>query len=85
MPGGRGIAVGGGSIGVVLLVVFALLGVDLNGGGQDPYSLGAGADETPTELSQTCRTGSDANQRDDCRIVAVVNSVQAYWRERLNG
>jgi uncharacterized protein len=80
--GGRGLAVGGGAGTLVVIVVLALLGVDV--GGADPYQLGSG-DSSPSELTSTCRTGSDANQREDCRIVGVVNSVQTYWGDQVRG
>jgi uncharacterized protein len=38
-----------------------------------------GQGDTPSEVSQECQTGEDANERQDCRIVAVVNSVQKFW------
>ncbi|MEY2534401.1 MAG: uncharacterized protein QOF29_2311 [bacterium] len=85
--GGRGIAVGGGAGAVLVVVVLALLGVDVGGGGSDQFSLGTGGSSSApaSELSATCRTGSDANQRDDCRIVGVVNSVQSYWGGEVQG
>jgi len=79
--GGRGVAVGGGVGTILVVVVLALLGVDVPvGGGTDSVSLGDNQ-----ELSASCRSGADANQDEDCRIVGVVNSVQAYWSENLDG
>ncbi len=50
-------------------------------GGLSGETVGPGA--ASSELQAECRTGEDANQRDDCRVVAVVNSVQAYWAKAL--
>src|SRR3954469_25332043 len=83
---GRTVAVGGGGAAILVAIVFALLGVNLPGG-SDPYSLGQGdsGSGTGSELAQACRRGSDANQREDCHIVGVVNSVQAYWSDTVQG
>jgi predicted metalloprotease len=78
--GGGALAGGGGIVGIVFLVLMLLNG-GLGGGGGGGLALGSGED---TALSEECRTGADANQDDDCRIVAVVNSVQDYWAETVS-
>src|ERR1044072_5937445 len=78
---GGGLAVGGGAGTLIVIVVLSLLGVNVSGGA-DPYALGTG-DSSPSQLTSTCKSGSDANQSEDCRIVGVVNSVQAYWGDQV--
>jgi len=82
MGGGGGMALGGGGLGVVGLIVFLAFQL-LSGGGSlgqlAPLDNQQVGEETPSSIDQNCQTGQDANEREDCRIVAVVNSVQKFW------
>ena len=84
MGGAGGLAVGGGGLGLAVLVIYLLFSL-LSGGGGLGGQLGpledarVGQGDTPSSISQDCKTGQDANEREDCRIVAVVNSVQKFW------
>ncbi|MBD0329217.1 MAG: neutral zinc metallopeptidase [Thermoleophilia bacterium] len=76
-----GLVLGGGGLGGGALLLYLLFAV-LTGGGLgelEPLDGRAIGTDSPGQVSEACRRGEDANERQDCRIVAVVNSVQAYW------
>src|SRR5437764_9146264 len=80
--GGRGLAIGGGGVGTVLLVIiYLLMGGNLSGlvGSQDPNT----GQQPATSTLEQCNTGADANQREDCRIVGYVNSIQKFWTDEF--
>jgi uncharacterized protein len=88
--GGRGVAIGGGGLGLVGLLIALVLGVnpaDLTGGGAGTDSPGGGVSglESTQELASRCRTGADADRDETCRFVAVENSLTDYWSTAVQG
>ena len=83
--GGRGIAIGGGGgLGIVLLVVYLLLGGNPSNLGGSAVAPGEVTYPGQGNLAQECQTGADANKKEDCRVVAYVDSVQKYWSDEFS-
>ncbi|MFD2093585.1 KPN_02809 family neutral zinc metallopeptidase [Blastococcus deserti] len=87
--GGRGIAVGGGGLGIVGLLVVVLL--QLAGGGDgstgaalgELAGLGSGETADNSELEASCRDSGAANESVDCAVAADIESVQDFWTSAL--
>lgn len=86
MPGTPMALGGGGIVTIVILLAIFLLGGNPLGDGSGPFGDLAGQSvgtQAPGKVLTECQTGADANKREDCRILAVVNSVQAYWSKTV--
>lgn len=79
-----GMAAGGGTIGIIITIVVALLASGVLTGGS---SLGGGLGNLQgesydgTQLAADCETAASAEERQDCQAVAYVNSIQRYWTD----
>ncbi len=87
---GRGGAAIGGGVGIVGVVVLLALQVLGGQGGGDLAEVLSGLDGQRTNGGSVasidgCDTGADAAERQDCRIVAFVNSIQDHWSTSLDG
>ena len=86
MGRGGGLAVGGGGLGLVIAIIYLLLGgnpgdlIGSSGGGSAPDVSGPNS----SALAE-CKTGQQANEREDCAIVGYVNSIQAFWGTQVQG
>jgi len=86
--GGR-VALGGGGLGIVGVIIYVLLS-QLGGGGTAGGGLplpgglsglepGQRADNTA--IQESCQTGRDANSNLDCEVTAVTNSLDGFWQD----
>ena len=80
---GGGIALGGG-LGTLILVAAVLL---FGGNLGDLAGLGGGLQEGPvgSQAISECETGADANERQDCRLLGAIQSLDDYWSEAYAG
>lgn len=86
--GGR-VALGGGGIGIVGVIIYILISLLGGGGGGGSVPSGGfggvqpGQQADNSKIAAECRTGADANTNQDCRVIAFINSVQAYWTDQF--
>jgi uncharacterized protein len=82
---GRGVAIGGGLTGLIVLLVAMFLGVDPGGViSQQAIEPQGGVETEGFDVAQ-CRTGKDANEHLECRLIATGNSVDGVWSQLLKG
>jgi predicted metalloprotease len=81
--GGMGpIAIGGGLGGLLIVLVALFLGADPSRVINEQQTSTSGYSSPGFDLSQ-CKTGADANNYVQCRVVATGNSVDAVWHQLM--
>jgi predicted metalloprotease len=76
--GGGGLRVGGGVGGLIVLIIFLVFQFAGGGGGG-----GTSQGDSGSSSFDQCQSGQNANQDQDCALVADVNSIQSFWADEL--
>ncbi|MDQ1585437.1 MAG: uncharacterized protein QOJ90_1034 [Actinomycetota bacterium] len=83
---GGGLAIGGGGVGIVGLLIYLLVNFVGGGSGGDPTQLvppgqvqGTGTGESTAELSKRCNTSGALDKYDDCYLIKVYNEINETW------
>lgn len=82
----RGMAVGGGGIGILLLAgIMYFMGADPSQiadvlGGNQQNNV---AEDQAARFNRDCKTGADANEQADCRVAFTVESLDPIWAKIL--
>lgn len=91
--GGGMVALGGGGLGVVGLVIYLVInvlggsggsaagGVDLSGLGQG--NAGTGTGETLEQVSARCNSDGALDRYDDCFVIKSFNEINEVWTDEL--
>ncbi|NYI41612.1 KPN_02809 family neutral zinc metallopeptidase [Demequina lutea] len=90
-PGGAtgGLAIGGGVGGLIIVILALILGFDPSLFNLDAGTSGTGGNQgvqdvtAQQDFNDRCMTGASANKYADCRVLAVVESLDAYWADAL--
>jgi predicted metalloprotease len=83
--GGRGIAIGGGIGGLVVLLLTLFMGGDPGNVLTQQAIEPQGGVQAPGFDIKQCRTGKDANTVLECRLIATGNSLDGVWGQLMKG
>lgn len=84
-----GVAIGGGIGGVIIVIIALIVGVDPSALGLDSGNQGLGGaagaqdDTAQQDYNARCGTAAAAEEFADCRVLPVIESLDAYWTDAL--
>jgi len=84
-----GVAIGGGLGGVIIVILALIIGLDPSTLGLDSGDQGLGGaagaqdDTAQQDYNTRCDTAAAAEEFADCRVLPVIESLDAYWTDAL--
>src|SRR5690349_4821436 len=89
--GGGALAMGGGGLGIVGVILYLVIGALGGGGGGSLGQLGgvpgstqvSDTGESREELSRRCNAEGGIDKYDDCFLIKVYNEINEVWADEL--